>query len=314
MKLHYKWILFILPFFIMVAGCSSSAKKPIQKGQGTRDNTPVDLEPQPSGKKTLGNEKIIFDVSHCDQGYVMVKYLGNNPKVKVRITNPNGDDPYTYTVFDGYNVFPLTGGNGEYLFQAFENVSGSKYSQLFQGTQNIEILNDYVPYLYPNQYVNYNQNTKTIKKGQEIAEGADTDLDVVTYVYDYVVHNITYDYEKADLAKNGHLANYLPDVDHILQTQKGICFDYAAVMATMLRTQNIPTRMMIGYITLDGNSIYHAWIGVYIHNVGWVDDFIQFDGKNWSMMDPTLISDGHNQSKIKDFIKNQDNYITKYLY
>ena len=39
------------------------------------------------GKKTLGNEKIIFDVSHCDQGYVMVKYLGNNPKVKVRINS-----------------------------------------------------------------------------------------------------------------------------------------------------------------------------------------------------------------------------------
>lgn len=84
-------------------------------------------------------------------------------------------------------------------------------------------------------------------------------------------------------------------------------------MATMLRSQRIPTRMMIGYVTIDGNSIYHAWIGVYIEEIGWVDDFIEFDGKNWSIMDPTIISDNNN-SKIKDFVKNQDNYLVKYLY
>ena len=85
-------------------------------------------------------------------------------------------------------------------------------------------------------------------------------------------------------------------------------------MATMLRTQNIPTRMELGYVTMEDETIYHAWISVYIHDIGWIDDLIHFDGKNWSMMDPTLISDGHNSSKVRSLIKDQKNYTTKYLY
>lgn len=316
LKLNKCFLLSILlSFFLVLSGCSSQSQQTeIVKGNGTRDNTPTVLEPQASGEKTIGNDKIIFDISHSDEGYVMVKYTGDNPKIKVRIINPNGDDPYTYNVLDGYNVYPLTGGSGFYTFIAFENISGSDYSQLFYDEEEIEIKNDYSPYLYPNQYVSFDKNTKVVQKGQEIAEGADDDLDVVSYVYHYVVNNISYDHEKANDAKNGDLSNYLPNVDEILEKKKGICFDYAAVMATMLRTQNIPTRMMIGYVTIDGNTIYHAWIGVYIKNIGWIDDFIEFDGENWSMMDPTLISDGQNNSKIKEFIKNKDNYTTKYLY
>ena len=120
--------------------------------------------------------------------------------------------------------------------------------------------------------------------------------------------------EKATLAKEGKMAGYLPDVDETLQTKTGICFDYAALMATMLRTQNIPTRMELGYVTMEDETIYHAWISVYIHDIGWIDDLIHFDGKNWSMMDPTLISDGHNSSKVRSLIKDQINYTTKYLY
>ena len=106
----------------------------------------------------------------------------------------------------------------------------------------------------------------------------------------------------------------MPKVDETLEEKKGICFDYSAVMATMLRTQNIPTRMMIGYVSLPSGSLYHAWISVYIEDIGWVDDLIEFDGKNWSMMDPTLISDGKNSSEIRDFTSNKDNYLIKYLY
>lgn len=99
-----------------------------------------------------------------------------------------------------------------------------------------------------------------------------------------------------------------------MEDQTGICFDYSAVMATMLRTQNIPTRMEIGYVSIKDETLYHAWISVYIHDIGWIDDLIHFDGKNWSMMDPTLISDSHNSSQIRSLIKNKENYITKYLY
>ena len=59
-------------------------------------------------------------------------------------------------------------------------------------------------------------------------------------------------------------------------------------MCTMLRTQGIPCKLNIGY----ANDIYHAWISVYLKSIGWVDNLIQFDGENWSMMEPTMSSTG----------------------
>ena len=49
---------------------------------------------------------------------------------------------------------------------------------------------------------------------------------------------------------------YLPDVDDVLASQTGICFDYAAVMASMLRCERIPTRLEVGYM----GDVYHAWM------------------------------------------------------
>ena len=68
--------------------------------------------------------------------------------------------------------------------------------------------------------------------------------------------NFTYDYDKAATVSSG----YLPVVDTVLDSKTGICFDYAAVMASMLRSQNIPTRLEIGY----AGDAYHAWISVYV--------------------------------------------------
>ncbi|MEG0275630.1 MAG: transglutaminase-like domain-containing protein [Coprobacillus sp.] len=296
-----------------MTGCTSD-KPSSSHGNGTRDNTPVILETLADNKKTFGNNKIIFDISHSEDGYVMVKYSGDNPKVKVQIKNPGEDTPYTYDVLEGYNIFPLTGNNGTYTFQAFENAHGNTYSKLYTKQYKIELKNEYTPFLYPNQYVNYNKDTKTIQKGKEIASGSDTDIDVIERVYNYIIDNIKYDDEKAEKAKAGEMAGYLPNVDEILESKKGICFDYAALMATMLRTQKIPTRMMIGNAITDEGNVYHAWIGVYIKEIGWVDNFIEFDGKNWSMMDPTFAADNNNSDTIKDFITNKNNYSVKYMY
>ena len=116
--------------------------------------------------------------------------------------------------------------------------------------------------------------------------------------------NIVYDEEKAETVKSG----YLPNVDETLKTKKGICFDYAALMTAMLRSSGIPTRLDIGYAT----NIYHAWISTYLEERGWVDNVIQFDGKSWTMMDPTFAADGGDG--IKDFITDSSNYNVQYIH
>lgn len=301
-------------FAFLLSSCTNDSTPSTKEPKVIRDNTPVIRLPKASNTKTIGNDRIIFDVSNTKDGYIMVTYKGTNPKVKVRITNPKEKDPYTYDVVDGYNVYPLTGSNGSYEFSAYENISDDRYSLLYKGNVEVTLKNEYTAFLYPNQFVNYNGKSKAIEEGKKIAEGASNDLDVVAKVYAYMIEHVTYDEDKADLVKQGKLNGYLPVVDEILDTKKGICFDYAALMATMLRTQNIPTRLMIGYATMNKVSFYHAWIGVYIKDIGWVDNIIEFDGNNWSMMDPTLASENHNSDTIKDFISNKNNYLVKYLY
>ena len=62
----------------------------------------------------------------------------------------------------------------------------------------------------------------------ELSASANDDLEVIENVYNYIITNFTYDYDKAASVQSG----YLPDVDDVLASQTGICFDYAAVMAS----------------------------------------------------------------------------------
>ena len=80
-------------------------------------------------------------------------------------------------------------------------------------------------------------------------------------------------------------------------------------MATMLRSQGIPTRLEVGYV----GDAYHAWISVYITDIGWINGIIEFDGKDWTIMDPTFAASSSEQ-EVKDFIGDGHNYMTKYVY
>lgn len=73
-------------------------------------------------------------------------------------------------------------------------------------------------------------------------------------------------------------------------SQKGICYDYAALMTAMLRSQGIPTRMEVGYVS---GGVYHARISTYIAEVGWINGVIRFDGVNWTLMDPTFAASSY---------------------
>ena len=80
-------------------------------------------------------------------------------------------------------------------------------------------------------------------------------------------------------------------------------------MASILRSQKVPTKLVVGY----SGSAYHAWISVYTKETGWVDNIIEFDGKNWSLMDPTLAANNDNDS-VKQYIGDGSSYVTKFRY
>ena len=104
-------------------------------------------------------------------------------------------------------------------------------------------------------------------------------------------------------------SGYLPKLDEVLAAQTGICFDYAALMTAMLRSQEVPCKLVVGY----AGSVYHAWISVWTEENGWIDGAIFFDGNTWMRMDPTFASSGEGDPEIMNFIQNGA-YKALYLY
>ena len=275
-------------------------------GTGSRDNTSVCLKPVASGTELIGNELVTIDISNSSEGYIMVEYLGECSKVKLQITCPN-TTTYTYNLSSasGMEVFPLTKDSGSYKLSVFENIEGTQYSTIFSADTEVNIVNQMGPYLYPNQYVNFTDASPCVEKAKALAAPCNNDLEVVSNIYNHVINTITYDYQKAETVQSG----YLPNPDETLSTRTGICLDYACLMASMLRSQRIPTHMEVGY----AGEVYHAWISTYIQDIGWVNGIIQFDGNNWSLMDPTFASSA-DAKELKKFIGDGSNYSVKYIY
>lgn len=261
--------------------------------------------PQASGTTVFSNGSAVIDASNASQGYVMVKYSGGTSRIKVRISKGT---EYTYDLntAGNYEVFPLTEGSGTYTFKVFQQVQGTSYAQVMSQTVTANIGYSQSPFLYPNQFCNFNANSAVVAKAAELTGGIADPLAKVQAVYRYAIDHISYDYQKAASVQSG----YLPVPDATLASGKGICFDYAAVMTSMLRSQDIPTKLVIGYT----GGTYHAWVSVYLSGQGWVDNIIYFDGTNWRYMDPTFASSGKGDASVSNYISNQSNYQAKFTY
>lgn len=249
------------------------------------------------------NGQAVIDATYVANGYVKVKFNpGIDVKTKVIIKGPDAVK-YTYNLNSkgNYETFPLTAGNGKYTVGVYKNVSGTSYSTMLSKEITVNMPDQFAPFLNPNQYVNYSADSKVIALAAELAGAETTELGKVEKIYHYIITNFTYDYDKAATVKSG----YLPNVDTTLAEKKGICFDYAAVMSSMLRSQGVPTKLVVGY----AGTQYHAWISVYTKENGWVESVVFFDGNTWKLMDPTYASSGY-----VEYANNAANYSQKYVY
>jgi len=265
----------------------------------------VVLQPEASGIREERTAEAVIDYSHAGEGYIMASYTAPTEKrLKVRVIGPT--TTYTYNLPQGvWTVFPLSDGNGEYRITVYINTVDSKYATVMSTSFPVELEDEFAPFLRPNQYVDYTAAEETVALGAELCNGLSHPLEKVAAVYDYVVAELHYDYDKAATVKSG----YLPVLDTVLAEKKGICFDYAAVMTAMLRSQEIPCKLVVGY----AGSTYHAWISVWTEEEGWIDGAVFFNGHSWKRMDPTFASSSNRSSEIMEFIEN-GNYTVKYLY
>ena len=249
----------------------------------------------------------MLDYSNASNGYVSVKYNGNARKVKFIYIC--ADKKYTFDVkLDGsVQYFPLSCGSGTYTFTINENIEGTHYLTPVPLTVNITITNGLRPYTYPNSYVYYSKNSNCVQKAAELCAGKTSDIDKISAIFLYISSNISYDYQLAATVQSG----YIPNPDSTLRSRKGICFDYASHMAAMLRSQGIPTRLVIGYASPD---IYHAWNEIYTEETGWITPELLMNKRGYNIADATFYASAANKVTISNYIMNSTNYAAVYYY
>ena len=267
---------------------------------------PSDMTPTASGTAEKRNEKAVIDYSNTKDGYVMVQYTASTSKrLKVQVKGPT--TTYTYNLTAGaWTTFPLSDGNGNYQVVVYENIEGTKYASVLSVSCTVTLTDEFAPFLRPNQYVDYSVAPNTVAKAAELTAGLTDPLKKVEAVYNFVVTNLTYDKQLAATVQSG----YLPVLDTVLAKKTGICFDYAALMTGMLRSQGVPCKLVVGY----AGSAYHAWISVWSQSTGWIDGAIYFDGTSWQRMDPTFASSGNQSQSIMAYTGAGKNYTSKYFY
>lgn len=225
------------------------------------------------GLDSYNGTKSEIDVTNASNGYIKVRYLDETSK-KLKVIIEKDLIQYTYDLNnDGdYDTYPLQLGDGKYKVRVFENITDNKYATKQTIYINVKLSEQLSPYLISSQLIEFSETSKAIKKAQELTEGLETDNEKFTAIYDYVISNIIYDTNKAKSVKSG----YLPNIDDVFESNSGICFDYASLLAAMLRSVSLPTKLVTGYSS--NVSTFHAWNEVYIDEQGWV------------ILDPTIAS------------------------
>jgi hypothetical protein len=225
--------------------------------------------PLASGNSTKEIDYVVIDYSHTYHGYIMIKHAECESVVlRVIITKPNeAQHIYTLRPDSGFDTFPLSGGDGTYIVEVYKQVDGTQHMELLAYTVHTVLLSEFKPFLHPNQKVNYYRYCEVVKKAAELTAGMESATDKIFAIGDFIVSNIVYEDDLIETRVYG----YIPDVDNVLARGSGLCLDFATLMAAMLRSQAVPTKLVVG----TAGGIYHAWIEAH-------------DGQAWRLIDPTI--------------------------
>ena len=300
----------LLAFCMLLCGCGGAMAPPGGESLSravSEDFTPYTAPPFASSQYhedlAEGEDDTRIDLSAVSEGYVAVS-VKSDKRLKFQVLKDG--ETYNYDLAsDGKpSIYPLQCGNGRYTFRVMENVTENKYAQIYITERDVVLLDEFQPFLRPSDYASYSPDSACVKKAAELANGCGSALDVVGAVYEFVCRTVRYDSGKAASVKSG----YLPSPDETMQTGMGICFDYAALAAAMLRSQGIPTKLIFGYVAPD--DLYHAWNMFYTEESGWVTVSFEVSAAEWTRMDLTFSAGG----APVEFVGDGSNYLDLYSY
>jgi len=99
-------------------------------------------------------------------------------------------------------------------------------------------------------------------------------LNKVTAIYDFVIDNIEYDYDKLEKKDSGELIGRYGAVE-TYTLGRGVCGDFTDLFVSLCRASGIPASYVSGFIyhgdgPFPSEKYGHAWADVYIPEYGWL--------------------------------------------
>ena len=218
-----------------------------------------------------------FNRDSLSKGIISIKYNSPNTSKKAKVLIQFGEQKYTYNIKSSSSFvnFPLQLGNGTYQVGVYEQIEGTKYSQVATTSVNLSLDDNSKVFLISFVLINWGEKMNTVTLAKELTKNKKTDNDKIEVCYEYMVQQFSYDFEKLKSLEY----DYIPVIDDVLKKKLGICYDYSAVFASMLRSQGIKCKLIMGYTA--NVKEYHAWNEVYI-NDKWVVVDTTFDSQMYA--------------------------------
>lgn len=215
------------------------------------------------------------------EGKVALKGYTSNDKIKIMVTNETTQKWYDVELEDGKfdEEIWLTEGMGDYTVSVLVNVVDDQYAYgpKFIVENTVEVNK----FLSPGKHIESNDEA-IVKLALDLTDGKETDVEKVEAIYDWVVANVSYDYDKYKAHQNKNFNNVYGALA-TLESGNGVCYDYSTLVAALGRASGIETKVIKGEGITRSFKGYHAW-----------NEFYSTEEERWVKLDATFASTSGN--------------------
>lgn len=231
-----------------------------------------------------------YDIIASGKGTAMIESVLYGPDMRIMVEK-SGEN-YVYPLTRTGEAIPLQLGEGLYTIKILKNIEGNRYQVI--GTESVHSIGA-PSYVESAQPVYWSGSLKLMELSNALSLSEKTDTEKLREVYAYITGNISYDFDKINTLK----ADYIPDIDDTIDSGKGICYDYAALFAGLMRLNGIPTKLVKGYrIDL---AAYHAWNEVFIEGKWHLIDTTYDAAYKSAGIEREMLQDPADYTKTKEY-------------
>ncbi len=196
------------------------------------------------------------------EGKIDVSGETSKQKIKILVVKGSYQEWFDITLNKGKfaKEIWLTEGKGIYDVTIMINLEGRKYT--YGPSAKVENTTEVNRFLVPTKDIE--SNDKSINDlAIRLTKFSKTDNDRAKNIYNWVTKNIKYDYEKYRRQLSGDYSDIYGAVS-TLETKKGVCYDYATLVAALGRSIGLQVKVVRGNFKSGTRLEYHAWNEIYL--------------------------------------------------